>query len=166
MMATYDGGVQAAETRSKERQWLRNQSAGDMDDTKLVRLLLCALRMRLCFHDRCLHRSISHFRTHSLPPSISLSLSFRLMFTTIVTCWLQVDGVAGEKLIFMRRGLPTLNPNAPVAKPTRLHFVLDCSGSMYRFNGLVRCPFHDAAVPHVMLCCARARVDANVRVCG
>lgn len=47
----------------------------------------------------------------------------------------QVDGAAGERLIWRRRGEPETNPHAPPVKPTKLHFVLDCSGSMYRFNG-------------------------------
>ena len=76
--------LQSVDSREKERQWLRNQSTGDLDDGKLV------------------------------------------------------DGVAGEALVFRRRGHAPTNPNAPVttSKRQKLHFILDCSGSMYRFNGV------------------------------
>jgi hypothetical protein len=52
----------------------------------------------------------------------------------------QVDGAAGEKLVYRRRGEPQTNPHAPPSHPVKLHFVLDCSGSMYRFNGEVWLP--------------------------
>jgi MoxR-like ATPase len=43
-----------------------------------------------------------------------------------------IDGVTGDKHIYKRRG--TLE-DVPADKPKRLRFVMDCSGSMYRFNG-------------------------------
>ena len=46
-----------------------------------------------------------------------------------------VDGVTGERNVFKRRG--ELADAAPNQLPTRLEFVLDVSGSMYRFNGEV-----------------------------
>eukprot|EP00934_Nitzschia_sp_Nitz4_P006323 Nitzschia sp. Nitz4//scaffold219_size35776//29376//35535//NITZ4_007828-RA/size35776-processed-gene-0.11-mRNA-1//1//CDS//3329542332//6313//frame0 len=73
-------------SKSDERGWLRRQSHGEIDDTKLV------------------------------------------------------DGVTGDKYIFKRRGMveDTLSH-----KKKKIRFVMDCSGSMYRFNGydqrLVRC---------------------------
>ncbi len=52
-----------------------------------------------------------------------------------------VDGVTGDKYIYKRRGY--LQESGPTPKPKRLRFVVDVSGSMYRFNGydsrLVRC---------------------------
>lgn len=47
-----------------------------------------------------------------------------------------VDGVTGERLIYKRRGMS----NSPFqewqqSKPKRILFVMDVSGSMYRFNG-------------------------------
>lgn len=51
-----------------------------------------------------------------------------------------IDGVVGDKNIFKRRGNVD---DAPSQKKKRLRFVMDCSGSMYRFNGyderLIRC---------------------------
>ena len=44
-----------------------------------------------------------------------------------------VDGVTGEKLIYKRRG--TVERDAPTDQRKRIKFVMDCSGSMYRFNG-------------------------------
>lgn len=50
-----------------------------------------------------------------------------------------VDGVTGEKHIYKRRGISV----GPSQQPKRLRFVVDVSGSMYRFNGyderLIRC---------------------------
>jgi von Willebrand factor A domain-containing protein 8 len=78
--------LNAMELRSSERRWLKRQSYGEIDDTRLV------------------------------------------------------DGVTGDKYIFKRRGSMD---DAPLQKKKRIRFVLDCSGSMYRFNGydqrLVRC---------------------------
>lgn len=47
-----------------------------------------------------------------------------------------VEGIAGEKHVYKRRGLvaPTYSSGSP-KKQKRLRFVVDCSGSMYRFNG-------------------------------
>jgi von Willebrand factor A domain-containing protein 8 len=83
---------QVMETRksSSERGWMKRQSHGELDDTKLV------------------------------------------------------DSVTGDKYVYKRRG--TITPNDPTTKrrrPKRLRFVVDVSGSMYRFNGyderLIRC---------------------------
>eukprot|EP00605_Chrysophyceae_sp_TOSAG23-4_P000428 GSChrysophyteH1.ASY1.ANO1.485.1 assembled CDS len=74
--------------RAKERIWLRRQSHGELDDTRLI------------------------------------------------------DGLTGDRLVFKRRGTPDShggghkrhsNAGSPTQK--RLQFVVDVSGSMYRFNG-------------------------------
>ena len=46
-----------------------------------------------------------------------------------------VEGIAGEKNVYKRRGLiaPTYS-SGPPRRQKRLRFVVDCSGSMYRFN--------------------------------
>ena len=46
-----------------------------------------------------------------------------------------VDGAAGERNVFKRRGSEDPAPGALQRKPKQLRFVLDVSGSMYRFNG-------------------------------
>ena len=46
-----------------------------------------------------------------------------------------IDGMVGERLIFKRRGEVAPLPGGPNTKPKRIQFVMDCSGSMYRFNG-------------------------------
>ena len=51
-----------------------------------------------------------------------------------------VDGLAGDKMVFKRRGDPTSQSLTSATSNTdphkkRLHFVVDVSGSMYRFNG-------------------------------
>jgi len=51
-----------------------------------------------------------------------------------------VDGVAGERLVFKRRGISDSPFQAPAGhqqgeQPKRMLFVMDVSGSMYRFNG-------------------------------
>ena len=70
---------------------------------------------------------------------------------TMFVCF-QVDGVAGERLIYRRRGEPEANPNAPPTHPIKLHFVLDCSGSMYRFNGEVISWSHATLLTCQQLC--------------
>ena len=45
-----------------------------------------------------------------------------------------VDGMTGERLVFKRRGNEEKAPGAPQDLPKRITFVVDCSGSMYRFN--------------------------------
>ena len=80
------GLVDEIARRAKERMWLRRQTHGELDDSRLV------------------------------------------------------DGLAGDRLIYKRRGDPDKpsgahrgNSGTPTDK--KLHFVLDVSGSMYRFNG-------------------------------
>jgi glycerol-3-phosphate cytidylyltransferase-like family protein len=78
---------------SSERGWIKRQSHGELDDTKLV------------------------------------------------------DSVTGDKYVYKRRGTipndPTSPDNTRKRRPKRLRFVVDVSGSMYRFNGyderLIRC---------------------------
>ncbi|GMF11715.1 unnamed protein product [Phytophthora lilii] len=74
------------EAVAQERNWLRHQSSGELDDGKLV------------------------------------------------------DGVAGERNVFKRRGVNDSPFQAPAGhqqgqEPKRMLFVMDVSGSMYRFNG-------------------------------
>jgi len=45
-----------------------------------------------------------------------------------------VDGVVGEKNVYMRRGEDEHNHGLTQDKPKRMQFVMDVSGSMYRFN--------------------------------
>ncbi|KNC54048.1 uncharacterized protein AMSG_09710 [Thecamonas trahens ATCC 50062] len=47
-----------------------------------------------------------------------------------------VEGLTGETNVYKRRGKATSLPSAAQRKPKKMSFVLDCSGSMYRFNGL------------------------------
>ena len=76
--------------KGDEREWLKHQTEGDMDDSKLV------------------------------------------------------DGLTGEQAIYKRRG--TKNPDAFGLQqhPKRLRFLVDVSGSMYRFNG------HDLRLQRMM----------------
>lgn len=115
-----------SETRSKERVWLRNQPSGDLDDARLVRL--SPVRVR-------------NAGTACAPAFHGASTR-------------QVDGAVGERLVYKRRGEEELSMAAG-ARPTRVKFVVDVSGSMYRFNGQdVRWPLvalaltatHDASV--------------------
>lgn len=74
------------QSKAKEREWVRHQTHGELDDSKLV------------------------------------------------------DGMAGERLVFKRRAEVEEDPSplSSTQKPKpkrRMLFVLDCSGSMYRFNG-------------------------------
>lgn len=47
-----------------------------------------------------------------------------------------VEGVAGEKHIYKRRGTVVPTRSSSISqRQKRLRFVVDCSGSMYRFNG-------------------------------
>jgi hypothetical protein len=73
--------LQGIDARGKERVWLRNQTDGDLDDSKLV------------------------------------------------------DGLTGETAIYKRRGEPRPDHKGEQVKPIHFEFVLDASGSMYRFNG-------------------------------
>jgi von Willebrand factor A domain-containing protein 8 len=73
--------LRAVEYRACERDWIKNQLDGDLDDSKLI------------------------------------------------------EGIAGEKHVYKRRGLiDPLSSHRLLTKPKRLRFVVDCSGSMYRFN--------------------------------
>jgi hypothetical protein len=64
------------------------------------------------------------------PPSSSLH-TCGLALRTPAPPGKLVDGVAGDRLVFRRRGKPQSNPSAPtLQRKHRLHFVLDCSGSM------------------------------------
>ena len=46
-----------------------------------------------------------------------------------------VDGVAGDRAVYRRRAEKSPEAGAPQLKPKLLRFVIDCSGSMYYFNG-------------------------------
>ena len=46
-----------------------------------------------------------------------------------------VDGAAGERNVYKRRGSEEAAPGTPQKKTKQLRFVFDVSGSMYRFNG-------------------------------
>ena len=46
-----------------------------------------------------------------------------------------VDGVAGERHVYRKRGIKQPDIGAPQRLPKRVRFVFDLSGSMYRFNG-------------------------------
>jgi hypothetical protein len=72
--------LEQAEARHVEREWLRHQRDGDLDDAKIV------------------------------------------------------DAMTGERMVYRRRGLPAAQLGMTQRLPKRLHFVLDVSGSMYRFN--------------------------------
>ena len=77
-IAKLRGILEAMELKSSERSWLKRQSHGEIDDSKLI------------------------------------------------------DGITGDRHIYKRRGSME---DAPLQKKKRVRFVLDCSGSMYRFNG-------------------------------
>ena len=72
--------LKSVEGKKAERSWIKGQSHGEIDDTKLV------------------------------------------------------DGLAGERFIYKRRGFDPDTPK-PLHSPKRLLFVVDASASMYRFNG-------------------------------
>ena len=46
-----------------------------------------------------------------------------------------VDGIAGDRAVYRRRAEKPPEPGTPQLKPKLLRFVIDCSGSMYYFNG-------------------------------
>ena len=46
-------------------------------------------------------------------------------------------GITGEKSIYKKRGEQDPEPGAPQEKPKRLRLLVDLSGSMYRFNGMI-----------------------------
>ena len=46
-------------------------------------------------------------------------------------------GITGEKAIYKKRGEQEPEPGAPQEKPKRLRLLVDLSGSMYRFNGII-----------------------------
>ncbi|KAM8976160.1 von Willebrand factor A domain-containing protein 8 [Pelodytes ibericus] len=74
--------LDSLQAKGKERQWLRHQAIGELDDTKII------------------------------------------------------DGLAGEKAIYKRRGEQEPEIGSPQQKPKRLRLLVDVSGSMYRFNGV------------------------------
>lgn len=86
-LRTIINGLQA---KAKDRQWLKNQTSGELDDTKLI------------------------------------------------------EGIAGERSIYKKRGEQEPEPGAPQEKPKRLRLLVDVSGSMYRFNG------HDQRLERMM----------------
>jgi von Willebrand factor A domain-containing protein 8 len=80
-IANLRAALRAVEYKATERDWIKNQIDGELDDSKLI------------------------------------------------------EGIAGDKHVYKRRGMldPSLNQRVS-SKPKRLRFVVDCSGSMYRFN--------------------------------
>jgi len=81
-IANLRAALEAVEYKTSERDWIKRQTDGELDDSRLV------------------------------------------------------EGIAGEKHVYKRRG--RVEPSHHSSHPTkrkRLRFVVDCSGSMYRFNG-------------------------------
>ncbi|XP_074632889.1 von Willebrand factor A domain-containing protein 8-like isoform X1 [Acropora palmata] len=74
--------LDSLQARGKERVWLRNQTSGELDDSKLI------------------------------------------------------EGLTGERAIYKKRGEEDPELGTPQRLPKRLRFVVDVSGSMYRFNSL------------------------------
>ena len=59
----------------------------------------------------------------------------RKNFPLIKPCYVQlIDGFAGASNIYKARGTSE-QPNLTQKLPKRVHFAMDISGSMYRFNG-------------------------------
>jgi len=78
-VANLRAALEAVEFKTSDRDWIKRQSDGELDDSRLV------------------------------------------------------EGIAGEKHVFKKRGrVENLRSST---RPKRLRFVVDCSGSMYRFNG-------------------------------
>ncbi|XP_052760098.1 von Willebrand factor A domain-containing protein 8-like [Mya arenaria] len=73
--------IDSLQAKSKERQWLKNQPHGDLDDAKLI------------------------------------------------------DGLTGERNVYKRRGEKEPEMGGQQEHPKLLRLLVDCSGSMYRFNG-------------------------------
>ena len=73
--------LEQSEAKQVEREWLRNQREGDLDDSKIV------------------------------------------------------DAITGERMVYRKRGKPLAQMGLAQRLPKRLQFVMDVSGSMYRFNG-------------------------------
>lgn len=46
-----------------------------------------------------------------------------------------VDALTGDLLVYRRRGIAPRESGLPQSLPKRVAIVVDCSGSMYRFNG-------------------------------
>jgi len=78
-IADLRGTLNLVESKKSERDWIKRQNHGEIDDSRLV------------------------------------------------------DGVAGDKYVYKRRG--ESRAGGGLRHPKRLRFVMDCSGSMYRFNG-------------------------------
>ena len=80
-IANLRAALHSVEYKASERDWIKNQLDGDLDDSKLI------------------------------------------------------EGIAGEKHVYKRRAM--IDPSSGhrlSSMPKRLRFVVDCSGSMYRFN--------------------------------
>jgi hypothetical protein len=58
-----------------------------------------------------------------------------------------IDAITGSKRVYRRRGVPEPQAGLPPRQPKRLCFVLDVSGSMYRFNG------HDKRLERMVEAC-------------
>jgi len=89
-IANLRAALQAVEFKTMEREWIKRQLDGELDDSKLV------------------------------------------------------EGIAGEKHVYKRRGtVESSHSSSFTRRQKRLRFVVDVSGSMYRFNGyddrLTRC---------------------------
>lgn len=81
-IANLRAALRAVEYKASERDWIKRQLDGELDDSKLV------------------------------------------------------EGIAGEKHVYKRRGTVEPTRSSSLSKrQKRLRFVVDCSGSMYRFNG-------------------------------
>lgn len=152
--------LEGLQSKSQERTWLRNQGIGELDDAKLgkgkeaamcghVAWLVASTRDRdipgwlrwllafnvydgkTCTTVSCLPEASACIMCllSSHPPSRS--------FCSVVDvpAGLPVDGMAGERLVFRRRGEPIDQPLGPKPGRRKLLFVADVSGSMYRFNG-------------------------------
>ncbi|GBP05227.1 von Willebrand factor A domain-containing protein 8 [Eumeta japonica] len=102
------GVLSELQAKQKERQWARHQTSGELDDGKIIEGYDCNI---LTVFEHLVY--MTHWLHHLFTPS---------------------SGLTGERAIYRRRSEQEPPPGAPPARPKRLRLVLDCSGSMYRFN--------------------------------
>ena len=114
--------ISGLQAKAKDRQWLKNQTSGELDDTKLIEGKLSIVRVYFSTNVELAF----DYKTAVIIPEIANN------FNTY-----NILGITGEKAIYKKRGEQEPEPGAPQEKPKRLRLLVDLSGSMYRFNGII-----------------------------
>ena len=99
--------ISGLQAKAKDRQWLKNQTQGELDDMRLIEGIT---------GEKSIYKKRGEQVGHNKSRNYSTALCDGHFLSNVM--WLQDP-----------------EPGTPQEKPKKLRLLVDVSGSMYRFNG-------------------------------